>query len=92
MALLPVERRLLSVDLFWNRVNLPKQRFILWLETLGRLLTKDKLEKMGLVCENKVYVICTEVKEEDATHLFQQCTWTKKVWSAVREWIGVYFR
>lgn len=85
LALLPVKRRLIDVDLVCNIVALRKHRFILWLATLGELLTKDRLESMGMVYENKVCVMCTEDSKEDAIHLFLHCTWTKETWLVMRD-------
>lgn len=34
--------------LIWNRVSMRKHSFISWLAVLGRLLTEDKVHKMGL--------------------------------------------
>lgn len=74
LDLLPIERRVMGAELVCNRVTLPKHRFILWLATLGRLFTKDRLGRLGIESDNKMCVMCTKDKEETVVHLFQECT------------------
>lgn len=53
---------------------------------------KHRLESLGIESENKVWVMFIEDKEEIVVHLFQECTWTKKVQFDVKEWTGVHFQ
>lgn len=57
----------------------PKHSFMVWLATLGRLRTKDRL-RMGdgdLLC-----VFCT-ADNETHTHLFFQCNFVREAWNSI---------
>ncbi|XP_074302888.1 uncharacterized protein LOC141637223 [Silene latifolia] len=59
--------------LVWNKLNLPKTSFICWAIMHHRLLTKDRLLRMGMIvaplCE-----IC-RVCSEDHQHFFVDCSY-----------------
>ena len=71
----------------WNRMNLPRNKFILWLGIQGRLKTKDMLFLHGISPDNTC-CLCGNAGETHA-HLFFECEFSKQILSANLEWIGV---
>ncbi|XP_074315218.1 uncharacterized protein LOC141651402 [Silene latifolia] len=69
----------------WNMLNIPKHNFILWLIKQGRLLTLDRLHRMGITDEHVCY-ICG-VADESHSHLFQDCEYTKKYYALLFDWV-----
>lgn len=59
--------------------------FVLWLCLLGRLTTKDRLQKFG-VSSDGLCVFCGI--SESAEHLYFACPITQHVWRSVLGWIG----
>ncbi|XP_060216727.1 uncharacterized protein LOC132644165 [Lycium barbarum] len=76
-------------ELVWNRVAVPKHQFILWLAVLDRLLTRIRLQEIGLGCEENQCAMCTDGLMEIANHLFSDYVWTRGVWDSIHGWIGV---
>lgn len=76
-----------TTELIWNRIALPKHRFILWLVVRGRLLTKERLVRMGISCDNNTCVLCDGNWQKDVTHIFSKCYWLKRVCDAIQTWI-----
>ncbi|XP_060212170.1 uncharacterized protein LOC132639766 [Lycium barbarum] len=76
-------------ELVWNRVAVPKHRFILWLAVLGRLLTRVRMQEIGLGCEENQCVMCADGAAETASHLFSECVWTRGIWDSIQGWLGV---
>ncbi|XP_021865732.1 uncharacterized protein [Spinacia oleracea] len=71
----------------WNRLNIPKHRFIGWLAIQSRLQTTSKLARIG-VSQSANYLICSQV-DETHQHLFFQCIYSNECLRAVKEWLGV---
>lgn len=53
----------------WNRYNTPKNGFLMWLAVQGKLLTRDRLDKWGMMVEDDKCVVCGRAKETK-DHLF----------------------
>ncbi|WMV46880.1 hypothetical protein MTR67_040265 [Solanum verrucosum] len=79
----------LELGKFLMRIAIPKHRFILWLAEMGRLLTKDRLHKMGLDKGNQTCVLCNRDMAENAEHLFSQCVCIMEVWNEMQIWTGI---
>lgn len=60
----------------WNKMNVPKHSFICWLAMHRRLLTRDRLARMG-VCQETECLLCG-CKPENIDHLFFECDYSKK--------------
>ncbi|CAK8562475.1 unnamed protein product [Lathyrus sativus] len=58
----------------------PRVNFILWLSFHGRLATKDRLLKYGML-DNSTYCFCT--REETLNHLFFECESLKNIWEEI---------
>lgn len=78
-----------AAELIWSRIVLPKHRVILWLAAQDRLLTKERMQRIGLVCDNTSCGLCEEDKLESSTHLFYECNWAEVAWDIVQQWIGI---
>ncbi|XP_074305233.1 uncharacterized protein LOC141640282 [Silene latifolia] len=62
--------------LCWNSLNVPKSSFIYWAVMLGRLLTRDRLAKMGGPTSMECY-LC-QGADESHRHLFFECEFSRK--------------
>ncbi|XP_074293386.1 uncharacterized protein LOC141620407 [Silene latifolia] len=71
----------------WNRFNTPKHCFIIWLMHKERLLTSDRMMKMG-ICQQSLCYLCG-VKDESLWHLTSECSYTKVCCQLLQDWIGV---
>ncbi|XP_058776255.1 uncharacterized protein LOC131650566 [Vicia villosa] len=63
----------------------PRACFTLWLVMLGRLPTKDRLAKIGIITDG-ICVFCQE--NETLPHLFFHCEYTQRIWVHILEWNG----
>jgi hypothetical protein len=63
--------------------------FFAWLALKNRLSTMDRLEKQGW----PNYVLCPFSKEpcESVKHLLTDCRYTIRLWSLLKDWLGLYF-
>ncbi|XP_021854880.2 uncharacterized protein [Spinacia oleracea] len=73
----------------WNRLNIPKHRFIGWLAIQSRLQTTSKLARIG-VSHSANCLICDQ-SDETHQHLFFQCIYSAECLRAVKDWLGVSF-
>ncbi|XP_074310093.1 uncharacterized protein LOC141645722 [Silene latifolia] len=71
--------------LVWNRYNLPKWCFILWLKHHQRLLTLDRLQKMGITDQNFCFLCGLE--PENHTHLFVECAYATRCFQLLADWL-----
>lgn len=69
----------------WHTLCAPKHSFIVWLATLGRLPTKDRLR---FVETEQRCVLCSD-ELENHDPLFSQCQVVRVVWDEVRRWLGI---
>ncbi|XP_009773440.1 uncharacterized protein LOC107796620 [Nicotiana tabacum] len=70
-----------------NNYASPKWIFILNLAAWGRLNTKDRLAKWGIVSEQKC-ILCKE-QNEIITHLFFECKISTELWGKMLLWQGI---
>ncbi|XP_021853707.1 uncharacterized protein [Spinacia oleracea] len=70
----------------WNRLNVPKHRFICWLAVRSRLQTTDNLAKIG-ISQSAKCLICG-LDDETHQHLFFQCQYSRQIIIAVHQWVG----
>ncbi|KAM3376161.1 hypothetical protein P3S68_014875 [Capsicum galapagoense] len=77
-----------SDALVWNKILIPKHRFVLWIATHRKLLNRDRLMKIGVHCDGVNNVLCDiQILESDA-HLFLECTITLYLWRSVADLSG----
>ncbi|KAK4361078.1 hypothetical protein RND71_020030 [Anisodus tanguticus] len=63
-------------NLIWSKLVQPKHRFILWLATHRKLLTKNMMIGMRIGCDT-------------VEHLFVDSEWAKAVWTNITQWLGM---
>ncbi|XP_020258655.1 uncharacterized protein LOC109835070 [Asparagus officinalis] len=77
----------------WGGLHYPKHSMILWLATLSKLLTKDRLCRMGIL-ENNQCVLCDDSvsHQESRNHLFFECQFSSYVWNNLMAWLKYSWR
>lgn len=78
-----------SKDLCWNKDVLPKAGAFAWLAYRGRILTVERLRRIGFVGPSRC-PLC-EHQEESLDHLLIQCHYASKCWDLVQfklQWQG----
>jgi hypothetical protein len=82
--------RQVGAAISWNRVvweqwSLPKYSFILWLATLGKLRTWDRLRF------NPIDPTCVFYRQEEESHrhLFFLCGWPCQLWYMITAWLRI---
>ncbi|XP_062085293.1 uncharacterized protein LOC133791380 [Humulus lupulus] len=70
----------------WNRMALPKHRFILWLVVLDRMQMKERLFRFHIVADDNCLLCGT--KKENREHLFFECHLSCQVLELIRDWLG----
>ncbi|XP_058774631.1 uncharacterized protein LOC131648916 [Vicia villosa] len=63
-----------------------RAKIILWLACHGRLATKDRLMKIGVIKEENCK-FCDD--RETLQHLMFECSGTKGIWGAVLDWLHI---
>ncbi|KAI8569247.1 hypothetical protein RHMOL_Rhmol02G0263700 [Rhododendron molle] len=66
----------------WYKKHVPRWSFILWLAILGRLSTKDRLHKWGIINDSFCVLCCGGV--ESPSHMFFDCPFSSSIWLRVR--------
>ncbi|XP_060972430.1 uncharacterized protein LOC133038329 [Cannabis sativa] len=72
----------------WDRLIIPKHRFIYWQACNLQLLTGDNLESIFPIQSN-LCPVCDQEKETH-NHLFMDCHFTKLVLQDVSKWFGAF--
>ena len=68
----------------WNRLNLPKHSFIMWLAVQDRLNTRARIQKYHDIEASCVFCGCqTETKE----HILFRCHWSKLCLEETKTWL-----
>lgn len=73
--------------IMYHNIARPHAIFILWLACNGRLATKDRLKKFGMV-DNENCVFCS--KQENIQHILFECCRMKGIWAEVLSWSKVH--
>ncbi|XP_074313789.1 uncharacterized protein LOC141648982 [Silene latifolia] len=68
-----------------NKFMIPRHGFILWLVAHKRLLTRDRLMRMGVTQTNICFLCGTDA--ESVEHLFFQCDFSKRCKALLSEWL-----
>ncbi|KAF1898785.1 hypothetical protein Lal_00022730 [Lupinus albus] len=72
--------------LFCENVARPRAIMTLWLACQGRLATKDRMQRLGVV-QNAT--CCFFSCEETLNHIFYVCAELKSIWREVLDWIQI---
>ncbi|XP_074315357.1 uncharacterized protein LOC141651551 [Silene latifolia] len=75
--------------LCWNSMNVPKTVFIFWAFMHRRLLTKDRLTRMGILAD-LTCDICAN-SNEDHDHLFYSCPYSVRCCSLLQQQLHISF-
>ncbi|XP_074314306.1 uncharacterized protein LOC141649518 [Silene latifolia] len=71
----------------WNKFIIPKHSFIIWLLNQERLLTLDRLGKMGITHQTRCF-LCG-IHDENHRHLFQECDYARHCYAQLFAWLQV---
>ncbi|KAL2937897.1 Phosphatidylinositol 4-kinase PIK1alpha [Bienertia sinuspersici] len=69
----------------WCNAAVPKHQFITWLMVRQRLLTKDRLVRMGLSTEDNCCLYSRGV--DSHSHLFFESDFSRNCWKQILDWI-----
>ncbi|XP_060959193.1 uncharacterized protein LOC115699979 [Cannabis sativa] len=72
----------------WNRLILPKHRFIGWQLVNEKLLTRDNISRFIVIPNENCPVCGTE--RETHSHLFYSCCLTQKIIKEIMSWCGYF--
>ncbi|XP_062086759.1 uncharacterized protein LOC133793168 [Humulus lupulus] len=70
----------------WNRVSVPKHRFIIWLAVNSKLLTRDHLQRV-MQLESSLCPVCDQ-ELESHSHLLFGCYFSQQVVLKIHDWFG----
>ncbi|XP_074271080.1 uncharacterized protein LOC141595002 [Silene latifolia] len=71
----------------WNAMNIPKSSFIYWAVKHKRLLTRDRLARMGGYANMECY-LCN-MEDENHEHLFFYCAFSSRCSFLLQQWTHV---
>ncbi|XP_062118956.1 uncharacterized protein LOC133832662 [Humulus lupulus] len=71
----------------WNRMSVPKHRFITWQAMNDKLLTRDHLQRVLMHQDCFLCPVCGQA-EENHDHLFFDCFFSQQVVHQIQAWIG----
>ncbi|XP_020254176.1 uncharacterized protein LOC109831254 [Asparagus officinalis] len=87
----PSSNKVTWYETVWERLNPPRQSFILWLAIQNKLLTKDMLANRGLL-QSVHCVLCEGACLESRNHLFFDCVFSNEVWNGIMNWLQFNWR
>ncbi|XP_074270881.1 uncharacterized protein LOC141594791 [Silene latifolia] len=67
----------------WNRLNIPKTSFIYWAAVQGRLMTKDRLIRMGVGVDHACFLCANG--DENHQHLFYTCCYSAQCFTLIQQ-------
>uniref|UniRef100_A0A803QPV1 Reverse transcriptase domain-containing protein n=1 Tax=Cannabis sativa TaxID=3483 RepID=A0A803QPV1_CANSA len=70
----------------WGKFNIPKCSFILWIAIQGRLRTRERLHRFGIINDSGC-VLCN-AQEETCDHLFFSCSFSQHCLQMIKDWLG----
>ncbi|XP_062088821.1 uncharacterized protein LOC133795388 [Humulus lupulus] len=70
----------------WNRVSVPKHRFITWLAVNSKLLTRDHLQRV-MQLDSSLCPVCDQ-ELESHSHLLFGCYFSQQVVQKIHSWFG----
>ncbi|XP_070050321.1 uncharacterized protein [Nicotiana tomentosiformis] len=85
-ALLGGQVKMENASLVWSKFAQPKHRFIAWLATKKRLLTKERLGQMRIIVIDMDCCLCDDQEIETSQHLFGNCPWIHAIRRSFLQW------
>ncbi|KAM6563917.1 hypothetical protein CsatB_023915 [Cannabis sativa] len=70
----------------WDRLSIPKHKFIFWLVMWGRLNTKERIAKYDIHID-ETCLFCGKEKES-ISHLFFACDYSRKCLQQLKAWLS----
>ncbi|XP_019253939.1 PREDICTED: uncharacterized protein LOC109232639 [Nicotiana attenuata] len=71
----------------WTKLNIPKHSMICWLVAHNRLMTKERVYKMG-ISQDSLCEICGGA-EETINHLFFDCPLARRCIEDIQRWLNI---
>lgn len=71
----------------WNSWVLPRCKFFIWLASLNRCWTADRLAKRGL--EHPDSCLLCDQESETVQHLLASCVFSREAWFRILSWVGL---
>ncbi|XP_015962159.1 uncharacterized protein LOC107486122 [Arachis duranensis] len=68
----------------WKGLVPPRVELFVWFVLIGRVNTKDRLSRFGIISQDNVTCVLCNNEVEDVRHLFLGCVFAWQVWS---DWI-----
>ena len=90
MACVASHMKVRWVNIVWNRLSIPKTRFICWMDVLQKPRMKDKLSHIDVI-DNDLCPLCG-IHSESNTHLFYKCTFSQQCVQEIKSWTWVCFK
>ncbi|XP_062102994.1 uncharacterized protein LOC133813986 [Humulus lupulus] len=81
-------QRVVYAETVWNKLLVPKHRFIYWQIFNSQLLTRDHLSRF-LPIQSSFCPVCDLVLETHS-HLFMDCIFSRRLFGEVSSWLGVF--
>jgi len=72
----------------WMHLAPPKVEFFMWLALLGKLNTKEKLCKRGILPANQDLCVFCSAQPENLDHVLLNCPFSWKVWITIAKEMG----
>lgn len=88
MYLMGVQRTIPWANVVWNRFNLPKHGFIMWLICHKKLLTRDRLLRWGMGITDSSCLLCAGAYES-LDHLYFHCSFSTELCKGVTDWLQI---
>ncbi|XP_074300104.1 uncharacterized protein LOC141631314 [Silene latifolia] len=73
----------------WNRFNIPRHSFIYWAAAHQRLLTRDRMKKMGFGIDETCFLCGSS--NEDHQHLFSDCPFSTLCFKLLQQKLHIQF-
>ncbi|XP_058775926.1 uncharacterized protein LOC131650226 [Vicia villosa] len=70
----------------YHNIARPRAMFILWIACNGRLATKDRLRKIGILTDD---ACCFCQQHETIQHLLFECNRSRTIWREILVWLHI---
>jgi len=74
---------------FWMKIAPPKVKFMTWLALLGKLNTRDLLQRKGIIAAEANKCTFCAAHPETGDHLLMGCAVSWRVWKNIAEELGM---
>ncbi|XP_062093932.1 uncharacterized protein LOC133799964 [Humulus lupulus] len=81
-------QKVLYAGTVWNKLLVPKHRFIYWQILNSHLLTRDQMSRI-LPIQSVIFPVCASANESHS-HLFLDCIFSRKLFGEVSCWLSMF--